>query len=206
MKERKGGNQRMIDFIQTRPGGLQAHKSKELSNVKPEVQNSEEEFKHAFEQIMNYNQNIHNIPQKYKDLKMLNHILVKCFKVVPTISENGTLLPQTSVVNIPTVNGVQSHTEINNIGYDFKAVIVSSPSNYSLVKAGDVVILEPGVVVPRVVGNTKDGYMQVIDAQFLYPDGKGAQRYQPVFGDEDYGYIRINFTNIVAKIKLSDVE
>lgn len=195
MKDRNKSNQRMIDHIKSKQGSLSDQKEQELQNVEPDqVRN--------LELVKQYNTQIKDLNPKYAKLKMLNSVLVRCLAVEPVFVD-GIFQPQPTIVEVNTANGIRSHMDINKVGYDFKAIVVSAPE-FSNFKQGDIVILDPSVIVPKVVGNPQFGLTQVISSQFFYPDGKSVNIVQPDIKDESYGYIKVQPSSIVAV--MPDVE
>ena len=149
-------------------------------------------------QVDEYNQTIQALNPKYANLKPINQVLVRCYLNKPYISPEGVIQPFPVMVNVPTAMGPKATMIENDYNYDFRAVVVACPDNFTQLKQGQTIIIRESAVRPQVVGDIKSGFFQVMPTAFNYPDGVpmvGAK-----LGDEGFGYILINYQDLVAVI------
>lgn len=149
-------------------------------------------------QVDEYNGTVQVLNPKYASLKPINQVLVRCYLNKPYISPEGVIQPFPVMVNVPTAMGPKATMIENDYNYDFRAVVVACPDNFTQLKQGQTIIIRESSVRPQVVGDIKNGYFQVMPTAFNYPDGVpmvGAK-----LGDEGFGYILINYQDLVAII------
>lgn len=149
-------------------------------------------------QVDEYNETVRTLNPKYASLKPINQVLVRCYLNKPYISPEGVIQPFPVMVNVPTAMGPKATMIENDYNYDFRAVVVACPDNFTQLKQGQTIIIRESSVRPQVVGDIKNGYFQVMPTAFNYPDGVpmvGAK-----LGDEGFGYILINYQDLVAVI------
>ena len=149
-------------------------------------------------QVDGYNGTVQALNPKYASLKPINQVLVRCYLNKPYISPEGVIQPFPVMVNVPTAMGPKATMIENDYNYDFKSVVVACPDNFTQLKQGQTIIIRESAVRPQVVGDIKNGYFQVMPTAFNYPDGVpmvGAK-----LGDEGFGYILINYQDLVAII------
>lgn len=192
MQDQRKGKETMRNHLMNQ-NKVNQQKNKVTLNVEPDIVSQEE-----YDLTVQYNKNLLTLDPKFSNLKMVNGIMVRCFKILPDISEQGIMRPQPTIVSVQTASGIQSHMDVNKVGYDYKAVVVSVSDNYPSLKVGDVVIIDKNAVKPVAIGNIKEGYMQIIPKQFFYPSGQGVNVLQPKFGSDEYGYITINYSEVQA--------
>lgn len=154
------------------------------------------------QQVDEYNATLKALDPKFANLIPINQVLVRCYLNKPYISPEGVIQPFPVMVTIPTAMGPKATMVENDYNYDFKAVVVARPPSFSQLLPGQTVIIKESAVRPQVVGDVKNGYFQVMPTAFNYPNG--VPMVGTKFGDRDFGYILVNYQDLVAI--LPDVE
>lgn len=142
-------------------------------------------------QVQEYNNNILEVADRYKNFVPFQGILVRCYHRQSTVTSTGLYIPMEAiVVNERTQNGIGVRETLPSPWqYSRTAlVIASSPQYGDQFKFGQKVLLNVSAI---------QAGKQSVDAPFILPNGfthSEDPNNQPPkdFSSEDYGYLKID--------------
>lgn len=149
--------------------------------------------------IEEYNSKVTDLDPVYSSVVPLQDILVRVFLVPTEKDENGLIVPIIKPLQIPTKNNMATWGYLENpFPYSTKAVVVSVPTDYTLLKPGDIVQLSSDNIEAKVVGASNDAQVEIKNG-YMHPDAENkAHSKDPL--DVHYGYLLIPSYQIKAKL------
>lgn len=155
-------------------------------------------WKEQEQSIKDYNDNLSNLDDDYKQLAPFNKILVRMFHIVAEKTESGIILEPKIPMKEITQNGIGVRQTMNSPWpYMKKGVVVATPENDPWLKPGDIVEVDKHAIM---------AIKPSVDHQPVLEHGFTNSEWIDVEPPTDlknkhFGYILVDYRLILAKVK-----